>query len=40
MKTRVLAAAVLLPLLLIIVLVLPKIFTAILFGAMAALAAY
>ena len=40
MKTRVIAAAVLLPLLLIIVLILPKIFTAILFGAMAALAAY
>lgn len=40
MKTRVIAAAVLLPLLLIVVLVLPKIFTAILFGAMAALAAY
>ena len=40
MKTRILAAAVLLPLLLIIVLVLPKIFTAILFGAAAALAAF
>ena len=40
MKTRILAAAVLLPLLLIIVLVLPKVCTAVLFGAMAALAAY
>ena len=40
MKTRVLAAAALLPLLLIVVLVLPKIFTAILFGAMAAIGAY
>lgn len=40
MKTRVIAAAVLLPLLLLIVLVLPKIFTAILFGAAASLAAY
>ena len=40
MKTRVIAAAVLLPLLLLIVLALPKIFTAILFGLMAALAAY
>lgn len=40
MKTRVLAAAVLLPLLLIVVLVLPRIFTGILFGAMAALASY
>ena len=40
MKTRILAAAVLLPLLLIVVLVLPKICTAVLFGLMAALAAY
>lgn len=40
MKTRVIAAAVLLPLLLIIVLVLPKVFTAILFGAAGALASY
>lgn len=40
MKKRVIAAAVLLPLLLVIVLVLPKILTAILFGAAAALAAY
>lgn len=40
MKTRILAAAVLLPLLLIVVLVLPKVCTAVLFGAMAALAAY
>lgn len=40
MKTRVIAAVALLPLLLIIVLVLPKIYTAILFGLMAALAAY
>ena len=40
MKTRILAAAVLLPLLLVIVLVLPKIFTAILFGAAAALASF
>lgn len=40
MKTRVIAACVLLPLLLVIVLALPKIFTAILFGLMAALAAY
>lgn len=40
MKTRVIAAAVLLPLLLIVLLVLPKIFTAILFGAMASIAAY
>lgn len=40
MKTRVITAAVLLPLLLIVLLVLPKIFTAILFGVMAALAAY
>lgn len=40
MKTRVIAAVVLLPLLLIVVLVLPKAFTGILFGLMAALAAY
>ena len=40
MKTRIIASAILLPLLLIIVLVLPKIFTAILFGLMAAIAAY
>ena len=40
MKTRVIAAAVLLPALLIIVLVLPDIFTALLFGVMAAIAAY
>ena len=39
MKTRVIAACVLLPLLLVVVLVLPKIFTAILFGAMAAIGA-
>lgn len=40
MKTRVIAAAVLLPLLLLIVLAAPKIFTAILFGVMAVIAAY
>ena len=40
MKTRILAAAVLLPLLLIVVLVLPKVCTAVLFGLMGALAAY
>lgn len=40
MKTRIIAAAVLLPLLLLIVLAAPKIFTAILFGAMASIAAY
>lgn len=40
MKTRVIAAAVLLPLLLLCVLVLPKIVTAVLFGLVAALAAY
>lgn len=40
MKTRVLAAACLLPLLLIIVLALPTVFTAILFGAASAVAAY
>ena len=40
MKTRVLAAAVLLPALLIVILFLPKIVTALLFGVMAAIAAY
>lgn len=40
MKTRVIAAVVLLPLLLLIVLAAPKIFTAILFGAMASVGAY
>lgn len=40
MKTRVITAVVLLPLLLLIVLAAPKIFTAILFAAMAAIAAY
>ena len=40
MKTRVISAAILTPLLLIVVLALPKIFTAILFGVMAAIAAY
>lgn len=40
MKTRVIAAVALLPLLLIVVLVAPKFCTAILFGAMAAVAAY
>lgn len=40
MKTRIITVIVLLPLLLICVLALPKIFTAILFGAMAAIAAY
>lgn len=40
MKTRVIAAAVLLPLLLVVVLALPKIYTAVLFGIMAAVAAY
>ncbi len=40
MKTRVISAAILTPLLLIIVLALPKIFTAVLFGIMAAIAAY
>ena len=39
MKTRIIAAVVLLPLLLLVVLVLPKIFTAVLFGLMAAIAA-
>lgn len=40
MKKRVLAAAVLLPLLLLVVLALPKIFTAVLFGFVAAIGAY
>lgn len=40
MKTRIIAALLLLPLLLAVVLLLPKIFTAILFGAMAAIGAY
>lgn len=40
MKTRIIAAAVLLPLLLVVVFLLPKICTAILFGAMAAIGAY
>jgi phosphatidate cytidylyltransferase len=40
MKTRVITAVVLLPLLLLVVLVAPKIFTAILFAAMAAIASY
>ena len=40
MKTRILAAVVLLPLLLLIVLAAPKVFTAILFGLMAGIAAY
>ena len=40
MKTRIIAAVALLPLLLLIVLVAPKVCTAILFGAMAAIAAY
>ena len=40
MKIRVIAAVVLLPLLLVVVLALPKIYTAILFGLMAAIAAY
>lgn len=39
MKTRIIAAVILLPLLLLVVLVLPKIFTAVLFGLMAAIAA-
>ncbi len=39
MKTRIIAAVVLLPLLLLVVLVLPKIFTAVLFGLMSAIAA-
>ena len=40
MKTRIIAAVALLPLLLLVVLVAPKIFTAILFGLMAAIGAY
>jgi phosphatidate cytidylyltransferase len=40
MKTRVIAAAALLPLLLLIVLVLPKVLTAVLFGAAAAIGAF
>ena len=40
MKTRIISAAIALPLLLIVVLALPKVLTAILFGAMAAIAAY
>lgn len=40
MKTRILASVVLLPLLLLVVLAAPKIYTAILFGLMAAIAAY
>ena len=40
MKTRIIAAVALLPLLLLIVLAAPKVFTAILFGAMASIAAY
>ena len=40
MKKRIITAAVLLPLLLVVVLVLPKVFTGILFGLMAAVAAY
>ncbi len=40
MKTRIIAAVVLLPLLLIVVLFLPKIFTAVLFGVLAAIGAY
>ena len=40
MKTRIIAAVVLLPLLLLVVLAAPKVFTAILFGAMASIAAY
>lgn len=40
MKTRIVAAAILLPLLLLVVLAAPKIFTAILFALMAAIAAY
>ncbi len=40
MKKRIIAAAVLLPLLLVVVLVLPKIYTGILFGLMAAIGAY
>jgi len=40
MKTRIIAAIVLLPLLLLVVLAAPKFLTAILFGAMAAIGAY
>lgn len=40
MKTRILAAAALVPLLFIVILALPKIFTALLFGVMCAMAAY
>ncbi len=40
MKKRVITAVILLPLLLVVVLVLPKIFTAVLFGLMAAVGAY
>ena len=40
MKTRIIAAAVLLPLFLLFVLVLPKVLTAILFGLAAALASF
>ncbi len=40
LKTRIIAAAVLLPLLLLLVLAAPKVFTAILFGIMAAIGAY
>ncbi len=40
MKTRIIAAVILLPLLLLVVLAAPKIFTAILFGLMAAIGAY
>ena len=40
MKTRVMTAAIAIPLLLVIILALPKIFAAILFGLMFALAAY
>ena len=40
MKTRIIAAGALLPLLLLVVLAAPKVFTAILFGVMAAIAAY
>ena len=40
MKTRIIAATVLLPLLLLVVLAAPKIFTAVLFGVMASIAAY
>ena len=40
MKTRIIAACALLPLLLIVVLAAPKIFTGILFGCMAGIAAY